>query len=1240
MSFTKCRHERDHLYSVEWYCRDIFIQKQNVSYYIIPHEIVSIILSFYCSGKSFNMNVKLKNTNTTESVSYCPAYDNYNSICDKIQISFHKHVKDIHFANDILNSEIWEEFFREWCPDEIFTITPFAKDRHPFHRIRNKRFTTLEKLTDTLQGHQYSALDKHKGNTINQMVVLKETYKDLINRNRSLDGQQPFGTIENEIGILKYLSNQPDINKNFCKLIDVWETNDCIYTAMEFAETELFEYVSHHFQSKKKNAIMYQYVKKQAKQIQTPQSRNDAHIWLAQMQDVFRQLVECVHWIHSKFVVHLDLSLETCVVKVIGKCKLQVKITGFRCAKYYVCRSNEFIGKIGYISPEIYRTKRDKKYEYDTMKADTWSLGVMLFMMLVGVQPYKKPSRTDTCCQYLLNGHLESVLKHWKRLRLVSRDALDCMNKIFLDEKHRITMDELMSHPFVGLEDALEQIIYKNSHVYHETINDAISIYHNSYLSSESYLDKKCALEEIYHSRVTLLDAFNYILKCHAKHNACAKQILLPCDNNSIKSECKEMIINKNIKSIGIKNNIQLSLSSTENIVYDNKEDVKGKLIDQYRKKITDIYERKNPEKMCKVETWLKKYENNPHELYTKICKKYGITPDPESEQKTETMDDRFSAMHQILLQKLKNNSFADLIHSNVIVECFRDREKCREASDLYHIYGEVSKKLIEDDDYRMCIDIMNKMYLYFGYAFDFGYQLTDAETKHLTSNENTTPGVLTKLKQLLETKRCEILKSESGMVAYNVITNRKIKYVTTDNFLNEEKKCTEPTEPQSLKIFRLIKNKMEVIKFDINQIQNNQECSQKHDLLTSDCKTLLLGVLKEKYSIDIENDIDIEKLDKLLTVHNLNGSPFHAIDEEYFISNVITPCLRSKFDDIDSHRFGKRFRYWPRYSDNKTNDLINGFYYNNWYVHPKFNDIKDELLNNELSPLSVNQWNRVVLYSSKAIIRTNAMRTLRATVPINKKKNGHTSDSSFNKYGVKNNDKIRLEHLVPLLVYVNLDFVAKQLISTCNNNNYVTNKYTQWIKYMKRHSQLAHLARLIREAVECFGESMNNDKKLYHIIDESICLSSLNTRFYSTTSMTTSLNAAFIFNDSKANEIILELNSSNSSNLKYFDCSILSDYPHEFEHIVCGGMGTLQIVNIYDLYISSSYNYYIQAIKILIAAIENRVKEVTCFDNENEMKNVEMALNELINIKCKQDQNTQEIHCNQYIHNVFKQIC
>jgi len=85
-------------------------------------------------------------------------------------------------------------------------------------------------------------------------------------------------------------------------------------------------------------------------------------------------------------------------------------------------------------------------------------MGVMLFMMLIGAPPFPMPSPQNHAFNFIVNGRLKDVLKHWKRLRLLNEEALDLLNKIFVYESKRISMDEILKHPFVNLAESKKKI--------------------------------------------------------------------------------------------------------------------------------------------------------------------------------------------------------------------------------------------------------------------------------------------------------------------------------------------------------------------------------------------------------------------------------------------------------------------------------------------------------------------------------------------------------------------------------------------------------------------------------------------------------------------------------------------------------------------------------------------------------------------------------------------------------------
>jgi len=177
----------------------------------------------------------------------------------------------------------------------------------------------------------------------------------------------------------------------------------------------------------------------------SPNSLNEE--WFSMVQHLFRQLVAGVQWMHSKRVCHLDLSLENVLLNEAGV----VKIIDFGVCKLYKPDNTEFrtpkgfVGKIGYCAPEVYYGK-----EFDGRKADVWSLGVILFVLLVGSPPYKQPCNSDNATRLLLEGGLGKLLEAWNRP--IPLEAQDLLQRIFQLEPDRMTMEAVVAHPWVALE--------------------------------------------------------------------------------------------------------------------------------------------------------------------------------------------------------------------------------------------------------------------------------------------------------------------------------------------------------------------------------------------------------------------------------------------------------------------------------------------------------------------------------------------------------------------------------------------------------------------------------------------------------------------------------------------------------------------------------------------------------------------------------------------------------------------
>merc|ERR1711920_70010 len=101
-----------------------------------------------------------------------------------------------------------------------------------------------------------------------------------------------------------------------------------------------------------------------------------------------------------------------------------------------------------YKAPEVYA----KKAVFDARKADIWSLGVVLFCMLVGSPPYNKPIDSDQAYLYIKNGIIDQLLFQWERNHFITVKVLSLLHSMLHFEAHsRFLLDDVVQHPWLAL---------------------------------------------------------------------------------------------------------------------------------------------------------------------------------------------------------------------------------------------------------------------------------------------------------------------------------------------------------------------------------------------------------------------------------------------------------------------------------------------------------------------------------------------------------------------------------------------------------------------------------------------------------------------------------------------------------------------------------------------------------------------------------------------------------------------
>lgn len=158
-----------------------------------------------------------------------------------------------------------------------------------------------------------------------------------------------------------------------------------------------------------------------------------------EVQCYLLQMIAGIKHLHSNRVIHRDLKLGNLFLTE----NMEVKIADFGLAtklEFEGDRKRTVCGTPNYIAPEILEGKHGHSYE-----VDIWSLGVILFTLLVGKPPFETSSVKTTYRRIKANAY--AFPEHI----LVSDEAKDLVTKLLnLDPLRRLTLDQILTHSFLS----------------------------------------------------------------------------------------------------------------------------------------------------------------------------------------------------------------------------------------------------------------------------------------------------------------------------------------------------------------------------------------------------------------------------------------------------------------------------------------------------------------------------------------------------------------------------------------------------------------------------------------------------------------------------------------------------------------------------------------------------------------------------------------------------------------------
>merc|ERR1740123_189320 len=169
----------------------------------------------------------------------------------------------------------------------------------------------------------------------------------------------------------------------------------------------------------------------------------------ADARDVFAQVVEGLQYIHSKGIIHRDLKPENILLGSVATPRSfpVIKLSDFGHSKLIrdgYTRAVTTVGTEQYWAPEVVDIE-EKSYDE---RADLWSLGVVLYVMLMGTYPFSTGAPSNN---FVFNGRreIEEVVRGLIRMKPGERMTLDqCLQCSWV--LNRTTTDKLNSATLKG----------------------------------------------------------------------------------------------------------------------------------------------------------------------------------------------------------------------------------------------------------------------------------------------------------------------------------------------------------------------------------------------------------------------------------------------------------------------------------------------------------------------------------------------------------------------------------------------------------------------------------------------------------------------------------------------------------------------------------------------------------------------------------------------------------------------
>jgi len=238
----------------------------------------------------------------------------------------------------------------------------------------------------------------------------KEEFAVKIIHKKRLAKPKQQQSLEREVDILK------KVDQPYCVQLEaIYETNNHLYLVLEYCKGgELFDMICQH-----------------------------SHFTELQAVKVVKQVNSALEYLHNLGIVHRDIKPEN-ILLVENHPDSDIKLTDFGLANRLDGKDLKFwtsCGTLYYAAPEVLSSG-----SY-THKIDFWSLGVVMYVLLVGYLPFYHDNRAKTI-DLIRRGRVHFDMSDWGDISPEARDLI--RHLLCVDAKKRYGHEQIKNHDWLS----------------------------------------------------------------------------------------------------------------------------------------------------------------------------------------------------------------------------------------------------------------------------------------------------------------------------------------------------------------------------------------------------------------------------------------------------------------------------------------------------------------------------------------------------------------------------------------------------------------------------------------------------------------------------------------------------------------------------------------------------------------------------------------------------------------------